>query len=335
MASKPSIFILNTGGLITAKKMGKKWHPGLYTTEEFLKSMPKLGAIADIDTANLFRIDSAQMHPENWVTLANFVHSKIRKYDGIVILHGTDTMTYTASALSFMLQGAGKPIVFTGAQYAPDQVGSDAQRNTSDAVKVAADSELGETCIVFNRKILRGTRCRKVSDTDYDAFMPAGIGPLGTVEHEIRLEPHALRRKKSAPRLCAGVEPNVALLKAHPGFNEGLLECVAKLGLKGVVLEAYWSTPPAQRNHLQGTLANLARHLPVAVTREAFGGECGCAGECFQERGTSGLFSCRDMLTETALTKMMWALSQAKEAKKVGKLMQTNLAGEITPPKKK
>ena len=330
MASKPSIFILNTGGLITAKKMGRKWHPGLYTTEEFLKGLPKLKAIADIDTANLFRIDSAQMHPENWVTLANFVHSKIRKYDGVVILHGTDTMTYTASALSFMLQGTGKPIVLTGAQYAPDQIGSDAQRNTIDAVQVAANSGLGETVIVFNRKIFRGTRCVKVSDTDYDAFMAAGNGLLGTVEHEIRLEPHARTRKKAKPRLAACVEPNVSLIKPHPGFNAGAFECLVRTGAKGLVAETYWSTLPTQRKPIMDLLVNASRSMPVALTRDAMDSGCEHEPQCCEKKDAETLTCCKDMLTGTALAKLMWALSQARNPKKVRKIMQTNCAGEMS-----
>jgi len=336
MASKPSIFVLNTGGLITAKKMGRTWHPGLYTTEEFLKGMPKLGAIADIDTGDLFRIDSAQMQPDNWSTLANFLHPKIRKYDGVVILHGTDAMAYSAAALSFMLQNTGKPIMFTGAQYAPDQVGSDAQRNTSDAIKVAANSELGETAIVFNRKIFRATRCRKVSDTEYEAFAAAEQGLLGTVEHEIRLQPHAKRRKNSAPKAMPTVEPNVLLVKTHPGFNAATVECLASGGARGAVVETYWSAMAPQRTHVLSALHHLAETMPVALTRDTLVGGCEHDGESAEDKKWSkNLISCQDMLTETALAKLMWALGQSRDPKKVRKTMETNVAGEMAHTKKK
>ncbi|MBI2598230.1 MAG: asparaginase, partial [Candidatus Diapherotrites archaeon] len=190
------------GGTIAAKEIGNVWESGHFTQNELLEMDPKIKKEFEIETSNLFRIHSADTQPEHWLALANLAYYKLLEdFDGIVVTHGTDTMHYTSAAMSFLIQNLNKPIVFTGSQVIPTRIGSDAQRNIYDSLRVAGHSPLAEVAIVFSGKIFRANRAKKVKAADFDAYRSSSIQPLGSVQHEIILNsPFNKKSKKTKPR---------------------------------------------------------------------------------------------------------------------------------------
>ena len=334
MKEKSKVFLIGCGGTISAKSRKNAWKPGELTESEILKEIPHLNRIAEIGAMDLFRVDSSNMQPENWATLAQTIFLKLEEYDGIVITHGTDTLHYSAAAMSFMIQDLNKPILFTGSQFALSQIGSDARRNLFDAVRVAAEADLAESAIVFNGKILRGNRSKKFREVEFDAFDSVGMGPLGIVENTIRLNGEQIKRSGKKPKLANGIEPNVYLIKLHPGFNPKIVETMINNGTKGFVLEGFGAgnVPTEERTVIPYIKRAVDSGIPVVITTQCTLGTSWVylydVGRKALEAGGIPSF---DLLNEVALVKLMWVLKQTKDMKKIKEMMLKNYCGEITP----
>ncbi len=336
MKEKPSIFIIGCGGTISAAyKSYGVWKPGEMTEAEILKYVPHLGQIADIRAMDLFRDDSSNMQPENWCTLAQTIFLNINDYDGIVVTHGTDTLHYSASAISFIIQKLNKPIVFTGSQFALSQVGSDGRRNVFDSMRVASEADLAESVIVFNGKIIRGNRAKKFREMEFDAFDSVGMGPLGRVENSIFLDGEQIRKwKAKKPELLNKIEPNVSLIKLHPGFRPEIIETMIDNGVRGFVLEGYGAgnVPTGGRSVIPLIERAVNSGIPVVITTQCTLGTSwvyiyDVGRKALDAGGIPGF----DLLSETALVKLMWVLGQTKKMEKVKEMMHKNYSGEITP----
>ena len=334
MARKPSVFVLGTGGTITAKKVDGKWEPGAYSTEELFGRIEKLAQVADVVVQDVFRMDSSNITPEQWLTIAKSAYSQLKKFDGVVIAHGTDTMPFTASALSFLIQKLDKPIVFTGSQYPPDQIGSDALENALDAVRVAAEADVAEAVIVFAGKILRGNRCKKVTEIDLDAFQSVGVPPLGSILQDISMAGHQTKRGICSPQLTAeNLESSVSLLTAHPGMNPGIIDYLVERRVRGIVLEAFGGGIPTAKGSLLPGIRNAVNEgIPVILTaKSAVGANWINDYEVRDKMLKAGMIHCPNIISETALTKLMWVLGQTEDMEKVKEMMQTDYVGELTP----
>ncbi len=332
---KPKILVIGMGGAIGAKMENGRLKYGELEQGEVLKRVSGIQDSFEIDTANIFRMDSADMMPQHWLTLANTIYYKMKDYDGVVITMGTDTMPYAASAISFLIQNINMPIVFTGSQVDPGEPTTDARINTRTAIVVAANSDLGETVIVFNRKIIRGTRARRVNATDFSGFESTGADQLGTIEYSPKFNVPYRKRSKEKPVLYNKLETRVAILKAYPGFDTAIINGLVDKGIKGIVLEGYGlGLLPTLNNSIKEAIGYARKkNVPVIITSDC---SLGSSWQSLYEAETGtrikGLkaIPAYDMITETAYVKLMWVLGQTHEMGEIKRMMQRNYVGEIT-----
>jgi L-asparaginase len=189
-----------------------------------LKEVPELERIANLEVIELFYEDSSSLTPSHWEVLAKAIINSSKDYHGFVVLHGTDTMAYTASALSFMLNGLNKPVIFTGSQVPLTTLRSDARRNLVNAVEIATYN-IPEVCICFNDMLFRGNRSTKMSIGDFDAFASPNLRPLAEIGLNIELGSHILPPRELSPNLSS-FNLDVAVIKLFPGFNPGFLQSI-------------------------------------------------------------------------------------------------------------
>lgn len=330
MARKKRILLLHTGGTLGMRGT----RPGPLRPARFEKALrdgvPELWRIAEVELAVFSNLDSSDMRPALWSPLARAVAEALRRADGVVITHGTDTMPWTASALSFMLRGLRKPVVLTGSQRPLGEVRTDARLNLIDAVTAAASGP-AEVGICFDSRLFRGNRARKIRINDYDAFESPNCPPLGTLgvnvvwaKGRVPREPFRVR-----PRL----EPNVFLLKVFPGIPPAVARAILP-GLRGLVVEGFGAGnfPIAGEASLLGLFDEArARGIAVVIVSQA---RCNAVDLTLYESGAlaaqRGVIGGGDMTPEAALVKLMHVLAQESDPGKVRALLQADLAGELT-----
>ena len=328
---KPKIYILTTGGTIghRSKQDGvavMDFDPAKLISEINLPNI-------DYEFKHVIQKGSMDMVPDDWKAIAEATNNAILEQAwGVVILHGTDTMHYTASALSFMLRDLGVPVVITGSMIPGGDAGSDAVPNLRDAIRVAAYSDIAEVCIVFSADlervkgvIIRGNRARKVHSHFINAFDSINIPPIGYVEHRkiVLTNLKTNRRMHPKPRLNTNLDQKVVLIKLNPAMTPEVLERHLQ-GASGAVLEG--TGTGHIKTDLHSVVTRFAKPIVIS-TQTIYGGEQ--LGSYDVDRSIlsiSNIIPARDMTSETALVKLMWALKQDGDIKLI---MQTNVAGEI------
>ena len=337
-SSLPNLSIVSTGGTIASRI---DYRTGSVTSQfnasDILVAIPALAEIANYRTIPLATILSENMTPAIWQDLARAVCEEIRNgAQGVIVTHGTDTMAYSAAALSFMIDTP-VPVVFVGSQRSADRPSSDNAMNAVCAA-AAATSDLGEVVVVMHAStnddlcvIHRGTRVRKMHTSRRDAFRSLGIAPLGQIEYPSRtvtLAPEAVRRGTQKLALHDRLEPHCALLQFFPGMSPDLLKAVE--GYRGIVISG------TGLGHTSTTLLPELKHLIEGGTLVVMTSQCMHGRVCDRVYDTgrdlldAGVIEGSDMLPETALVKMMWVLGNEKSDKKAQTLMQTILKGEST-----
>ena len=332
-----NISILGTGGTIASfvdYKTGAV-SPAI-TAEQLVNSIASLEDIANIKAEPLFSLASEDMKPKHWVKMAEkIVEIHTKENHGIIIGHGTDTMGYSAAALSFQLQELSNPVVFTGAQRSPDRPSSDAHLNMVGAAKTAM-SDLGEVSIAMhettndqNIAIWRGTRVRKTHSSKRNAFQSTNEGPLGIVKKNIEWK-QSYQSTKDETTLESGFEDNIGLVWAHPGLNTEDWENITS-NKKGVVIAG---TGLGHINsELFKSIERTAKDMPVAMATQCLSGSTNLnVYRNGRELVSKGIIETYDTLPETALVKMMW-LSKHRP-NKINELMGINLIGEISNSRK-
>ena len=233
----PKVLILHTGGTLMMRGGDPSpLAPDVYTSDLFAE-LPVLRKVAEIESRILFNLDSSNMQPHHWVELAADVHASLPKYDGVVVVHGTDTMAYTASALAFLLPGIDRPVVLTGAQRPLVEVRTDARANLVDACMLAT-MPIAEVGIAFGSKLLRGCRSSKLDAWGMNAFASPSCAPLAELGVTVEIAPHVLAPRPPTafdPR----IEPRVLAVRAFPGLDPRLLIGALRVDVKGIVLEAF------------------------------------------------------------------------------------------------
>jgi glutamyl-tRNA(Gln) amidotransferase subunit D len=336
--SLPALSIVSTGGTIASRI---DYRTGSVTSQfnasDILIAIPELAAIANYRTIPLATILSENMTPAIWQELARAVHDEIRGgAQGVIVTHGTDTMAYSAAALSFMLDTP-VPVVFVGSQRSADRPSSDNAMNAVCAA-AAATSDLGEVAVVMHATtnddtcaIHRGTRVRKMHTSRRDAFRSMGLAPIGEVDYpsrQVTLSPEAVRRGTHTPALHDRLEPHCALLQFFPGMSPDLLKGVE--GCRGLVLSGtglgHVSTaliPPLSRLIDSGTL--------VVMTSQCMHGRvCDRVYDTGRDLLAAGVIEGGDLLPEAALVKLMWVLGNEQNPEKAKRLMQADLKGECS-----
>ena len=283
-------------------------------------------------------IDSSNIQPEHWQTLASLIAEHYETHDGFVVLHGTDTMAYTASALSFMLDGLTKPVVFTGAQLPISEPRSDARENLITALEVASAKKDGqsivpEVSIYFNYELLRGNRSKKVESMQFDAFDSGNYPPLAQVGVKIDYNFAAIRpAEKRELRVRSALDTNISILKLFPGMQEATIRAILKTpDLKALILETYGSGNAPTISPLLTRLAEaIDSGLLVLNISQCPGGRVTQGRyETSRELQRIGVIGGADMTTEAAVTKLMVLLGELGPEKTKG-LISTDLVGELT-----
>jgi L-asparaginase len=330
MNPKPKILIIKTGGTISMVRGTDGILSPLNDAVSLRKLVPELEMIAELDVLPLASIDSSNVQPDLWVKLAQAIYSCYDDYDGFVITHGTDTLAFTAVALSLMIQNIGKPVIITGAQVPLSEIGSDGRANLINAVRVASD-DLAEVAVVFGTQIIRGGRAKKTSAFHLQAFTSVNDYPIGTIGLTVVFTDAAVRRAPRKPILNVALEPSVAMIPVYPGIKPEILSYLATTH-KGIVLEGYGAgNIPTEGTPLIPAIREaVARCVPVVVCTQCLLGSTDMqlyhVGRAALE---AGAIPGMDMNEEAALVELMWALGQTRDMKSIESIMLKSYAGEL------
>ena len=297
--------------------------------QSLLNLEPQLREVAQMGVAYIENIDSTNMNPKYWDRMADVIAENYSRYDGFVITHGTDTMAYTASALSYSLQNLGKPVVITGSQIPGDKIETDARRNFVNAVRVAVEDVAG-VMIVFDEEIIPGSRSTKVSESKLDAFEPVNWDLLGEIRIDIRLSTDRKRRNNKAKlKLEKGFESRVAVITMFPGLPVSTVNGVLESGIKGLVLRGYGSGNIAYE-YLEVIKKAKKKKVPVVVDTQCLeGATLMHLYDVGQQALKAGAIQAYDMSIESVITKLMWALKRKVKYEKIAEIMHTDYTGEI------
>ena len=339
-----SILLIYTGGTIGMKQDPETLALKPFNFNQILEEVPELKKFGcRIDTLSFDPlIDSSDVQPEFWIKLAAIIKSKYQEYDGFVVLHGTDTMSFTASALSFMFENLAKPVVLTGSQLPIGMLRTDGKENLISSIEIAsaADSDgnpmVPEVCIYFESQLYRGNRTTKYNAENFRAFRSANYPVLADVGIHIKYNPVLIRypenpsaELKVSEKLCT----DVAVLKIFPGITPAVVDAILNMeGLKGVVLETFGSgNAPTAEWFVNRIKDAVRRGIIVLNVTQCHAGKVDmdayATGVALKNEG---VISGYDSTTEAALTKMFFVLGQAKSKEEVKALLERDLRGEIT-----
>ena len=326
------ILLLTTGGTISSRPGEQGLVPDI-KSHDILALLPEIENNFLVDCKDILNLDSSNIQPEEWQIIAHAVADNIDYYDGIIITHGTDTMAYTASALSFMLKNLHKPVVLTGAQIPIEQMFTDAKRNLQTAF-AAVDSGIPGVMIAFYDRIINGTRAVKVRTMGFNAFESISAPYIGEVFADgVHWNADMIRPMPADDfRLEDNLCTDVFVLKLIPGTNPAIFDMLLDMNYRGVVIEAFGAGGTHfERRNLLPKLKQLVDNGISVVARS----------QCLYEKSDfsiyevgrklldSGVIPGKDMTTEAIVTKLMWALGKTDNPKKVKEMFARNYAGEI------
>lgn len=327
---KKKILIIATGGTIACKKTIDGLSPGV-TSEELLKYVSDFKNNCEIDTMQILNIDSTNIQPEHWEMMTAAIEEKYPLYDGFVITHGTDTMAYTAAALSYLIQNVDKPIVITGSQKPINSDITDAKRNLNDSIRFACEGSNG-VYIVFNGKAIIGTRAKKTKTKSYDAFESINFPYVAFIDN-FRITQYIREDKPlEKPIFCKKVYPNIFLLKLSPGMKPDVLDYISD-EYEGIVIESYGTGGipfEDRRNFLEKLDAITKKGKIVIISTQVMheGSDLG-----IYEVGTkvmkNPILQSYDMTVEAAITKLMWIMGKTKKYDEVEKMFYTKIHEDI------
>ena len=311
------ILLIATGGTIASRKTAEGLAPRI-TPEELLGYVPDAASLCRIETVQPINLDSTNIRPEHWLMLARLIEENYQRYDGFVICHGTDTLAYTAAALSYLIQHTRKPIVLTGAQRSIDEDTTDAKVNLMDALRFACAGDSG-VCIVFGSHVIAGTRARKSRTKSYNAFTSLNFPDLASV-HESRVVRYIPCQDQGEPVFYHKLNTRVFLLKLTPGMDPAAFSAAGAL-CDGLIIESYGmgGIPDLYLEELdqlirQGKTVIMATQVP----QEGSDLSVYQVGKHVKERYR--LLETYDMTLEATVTKLMWAMGQSQDPQKIRRL---------------
>ena len=326
-----NILLIGTGGTIASDVTEDGLAPEL-TTEQLLSHLPAISGICNVDCVQLLNLDSTNMRPEHWLKMVRCIRESYDRYDGFVITHGTDTMAYTAAALSYLIQGSPKPIILTGAQKPIGFDSTDSKINLADAFRCAA-SDLPGVSIVFNSHVILGTRARKTRSKSFQAFSSINYPDLGVLRDGVLLR-YIRQDCAATPVFYDALNTHVALLKLTPGADRALADFLLERN-DALIIESFGvgGLPEAGgfyeciRRWMQaGKVIVLTTQVPSE------GSDLGVYHVGHALKNRLGVLEAYDMTTEAVVAKLMWILGQTRDRQQVERLFYTPVAKDILWP---
>ena len=335
---KKKILIINSGGTIGMTKSEFGYRPDGVYFSRLLKNMDALKAdimpdweMAETETL----LDSSNMTVEDWNSIGKIIADAYSSYDGFVILHGTDTMAYTASALSFMLEGLSKPVILTGSQIPLCEVRSDGRDNIITSLLIAASGKINEVCVYFGNRLLRGNRSIKYSADGLVAFVSPNCSPLAEAGISISYNDAVIRECKNAGEFSFVPLKNIPIgvIKVFPGIQFELFESIMTEQLRGIVIETFGAgnipqqgnslLPIIEKAFLNGTVLVVCSQCPQGTVSLG-------TYETSSALKDAGAVSGKDITTEAAVAKLYYLFSKGYDKGKIKELMGSNLCGEMS-----
>ena len=324
------ILMLGTGGTIASEMTPEGLTPELRPAQ-LLSYVPAIKDLCQVDCLSLFNIDSTNITPRHWCAISRALELNYNLYDGFVISHGTDTMAYTAAALSYLIQGSPKPIVLTGAQKPIGFETTDSKQNLRDAFAAAA-SDMAGVMLVFNGKVILGTRARKTRSKSFEAFSSINYPLLGLVR-EGRIVPYIPPEETGGPVFYDRVDPAVSLMKLIPGADCAVAEFLLQRS-HGLIIEAFGvGGLPSYKagDFYKAVRAGLEAGRTVVLTTqvENEGSDLSVYQVGSHLKRNLPILEAYDMTTEAVTAKLMWILGQTRERQEVERLFYTPVARDI------
>ena len=324
------ILLIATGGTIAATISSEGLSPSI-DIGELLNFVPEIFLMAKIDAKQPLSIDSTNIQPEDWCEIAIIIRNNYQAYDGFVITHGTDTMAYASAMLSYLIQNPSKPIILTGSQKPINMDITDAKRNLRDAVKFACDGFPG-IYVVFNGKVINGTRARKTKTKSYDAFESINFPVAANIEGG-RITKHFQFVSEETPAaFYSDIFPNIFLLKLSPGMEPDVLDYISDK-YEAIVIESYGAggIPFADKRNFLAKLenANAKGKIIVIATQVMLEGSDLEAYEVGVKALGYNILQAYDMTIESAITKLMWILAITKDYEEVKNMFYAPIHQDI------
>lgn len=325
---KKRILLIGTGGTIASEMTDGALSPGL-SARELLHFVPEVGELCSVEARELYDLDSANLTPEHWLGIARTVEESYDGFDGFVVTHGTDTMAYTAAGLSYLVQASPKPIILTGAQKPISFDTTDSKINLRDAFIAAASDYVHGVAVVFNGRVIAGTRARKTHTKSFDAFASVNYPALAQIRDGRMfrfIEPEYSER----PTFYSELNTRVSLLKLIPGMDTEILRFMLDRS-DGLIVESFGVGGLPESGGMHETLREAARGGKTVVLTTQVPNEGSDLAVYSTGRGLDapGILEACDMTTECAVAKLMWILARTRDCDKVAKLFYSPVSRDI------